>query len=84
MITLSNIGGAPLPVHLTIYFANGKKQAVSRNITVWQKANKFDLEIKGKSKIVKITLGDPYDADINPGNNSWSFNEVINGQNKSH
>jgi len=75
VIRLSNVGGAPVPVHLVIYFANGKKQHVYRNIAVWQKANKLDLKIIGKSKIVKITLGDSYDADINPGNNFWSINQ---------
>ncbi len=75
LVTISNVGGAPVPIHLTIYFSNGEKQAVYRSIKVWQKANKFDLQIQGKAKIVKITLGDPYDADINPVDNSWSTKE---------
>jgi len=73
LIAISNIGGAPVPVHLTIYFADGKKQVVYRNIMVWKNTNKLDLKINGRSKIAKIKLGDPYDADIDNRNNSWSI-----------
>jgi hypothetical protein len=73
VITISNVGGAPVPVHLTIYFANGKTQTLSRKFTVWQRTNKFKIEVEGGSKVMKIKLGDPYDADINSGNNAWSF-----------
>jgi hypothetical protein len=74
VITISNVGGAPVPVHLTIYFTNGKKQTIFRKFTVWQRTNKFKIEVEGGSKVMKIKLGDPYDADINSGNNFWSSN----------
>jgi hypothetical protein len=74
VITISNVGGAPVPVHLTIYLTNGKKQTIFRKFTVWQRTNKFKIEVEGGSKVMKIKLGDPYDADINSGNNIWSFN----------
>ncbi|MFD0763275.1 M1 family metallopeptidase [Mucilaginibacter lutimaris] len=73
LITISNIGGAPVPVHLNIYFTDKSKQVISKNITVWQTSNKLNLKIKAKSRIVKITLGDAYDADIDTKNNAWSI-----------
>ena len=70
-ITISNPGGTPVPVHLTVYCSNGEKKGISRNITAWRKTDKLDFRIKTTSKVVKITLGDPYDADINPADNYW-------------
>ena len=77
-ITVSNLGGAPVPVHLTLHYANGKKVRISKNITVWRNADKCRIAFKGKSKIIKIMLGDPYDADIHPENNSWTSTQLEN------
>ncbi|GAA4327173.1 hypothetical protein GCM10023149_30440 [Mucilaginibacter gynuensis] len=73
VVNVSNIGGAPVPVHLNIYYANGNMQTVSRNITVWQKNNRYDLKFKANFKIVKIILGDPYDTDIHSLDNVWTI-----------
>jgi hypothetical protein len=72
-IAVSNQGGAIVPVHLLVYYIDGDKQAINLTIGCWAKGNKTaTAHIKASKPIIKIVLGGPYDADIDPTNNSWT------------
>ena len=72
-ITIINKGGAPVPLHLSIYIKTGRKININKTADIW-KNEKSDVEIsiKQTEEISKITLGDAYDADINPADNVWT------------
>jgi hypothetical protein len=69
-IEVTNIGGAIVPVHLTVHYTDGTTQSISSSIACWIKGNKtMTAEVKSNVQIEKIVLGNPYDADIDPKNN---------------
>jgi hypothetical protein len=70
-IHISNVGGAPIPVHLTVYFKNGTKQRFHKPVSVWKNSDKLDLPLNSGSSIVRIVLGDDFDVDTAPANNIW-------------
>jgi hypothetical protein len=70
-IYISNIGGAPVPVHLMVYFKNGKKQLFYKPVSIWRNSDRLNLALNSGSSIVRIVLGDDYDADTAPANNIW-------------
>jgi hypothetical protein len=70
-ITIANIGGAPVPVHLTVHFKNGKKKKIYKPVSIWKNSDKLDLALTSRSNIIKVVLGNNYDADTTPANNIW-------------
>lgn len=75
-IVIANIGGAPVPIHLTVYLANGKQLQLSKPVSAWQTTSTCSFSITPKIKIIKIVLGDAYDADIDSKNNTWNTTEL--------
>ncbi|WP_407426232.1 M1 family metallopeptidase [Arcticibacter sp.] len=75
-IHISNVGGAPVPVHLTVYFKNGTKQRFNKPVSIWKNSDKLDLALNSGSNIVRIVLGDEYDADTDSANNIWKTQQL--------
>jgi hypothetical protein len=71
-IIIVNKGGAPLPVHLEINLKEGHSMTITRTAGIWKNGQKaVNLVFKQKAAISNITLGNAYDADINPTDNIW-------------
>jgi hypothetical protein len=71
-VTVSNLGTAIVPVHLTMYFKDGSTKSLDYSISCWENGNKtFKVSFKADKPVTKILLGKPLDADINPNNNVW-------------
>lgn len=71
-VVISSPGTLAVPIHLRIIYPDGSTQNISRNISCWQLGNKtVQLHIKTKKPIKQLILGNAYDADIHPENNSW-------------
>ncbi|WP_184549587.1 M1 family metallopeptidase [Mucilaginibacter sp. FT3.2] len=72
-VTITSIGNKAVPVHLTIFYADGSKQTAGTSIAAWAKGNKttvLNFTAK-KGKITQIVLGTTYDADSDKSNNVW-------------
>ncbi|WP_295713285.1 M1 family metallopeptidase [Mucilaginibacter sp.] len=70
--TITSIGTKMVPVHLTVFYADGSKQSVGTSIACWAKGNKTTtLTFTAKGPIKQIVLGTTYDADSDNRNNVW-------------
>ncbi|OOQ60030.1 M1 family metallopeptidase [Mucilaginibacter pedocola] len=71
-LTIKRIGNAPVPVHITIIYADNTKTFINRTVAIWAKgAEALQINIPVNKRITKITLGGAYDADVDMGNNVW-------------
>lgn len=72
-VTIENVGGAPVPIHLSFFHPDGSKQVLTRNCGAWAAGQKnVTVTVETKEVLNKIILGGPYDADINMKNNTWA------------
>ncbi|MBE9583313.1 M1 family metallopeptidase [Mucilaginibacter sp. JRF] len=72
-ITVTNVGTAPVPVHLTVLLKSGRKLNITRTAEIWsQNRVKFVVPFKATEEVERISLGNDFDADVNPQNNNWS------------
>jgi hypothetical protein len=69
---ITNIGGKPIPINLTVYYADGTTHLVHESINAWKDGNKtFTVNHLSRKRIKKLVLGTTYDPDIDKGNNVW-------------
>ncbi|MDO3627848.1 M1 family metallopeptidase [Mucilaginibacter sp. BT774] len=71
-VVITNIGGKPIPIDLTLYYGDGTTQLVHESINAWKGGNKtFTINHQSHKHINKMVLGTTYDPDINKENNGW-------------
>jgi len=69
-ITVECKGTLPLPVDLTVTFADGSEQKIHRSAAVWEKGNKtVEVEFVSEKTIKKIELGSTYVPDVDKKDN---------------
>jgi hypothetical protein len=69
-ITVECKGTLPVPVDLTVTFADGSEQKIHRSAAVWEKGNKtVDVEFVSEKTIKKIELGSTYVPDVDKKDN---------------
>jgi hypothetical protein len=70
-VVVVNNGGKPIPVDLTVEYADGTTNKIHRSVGVWERGNK-EVSIPILSKKVKqIRLGSTYTPDSVPADNVW-------------
>jgi hypothetical protein len=73
-ITITSKGSKPVPIDLTIVFADKTVSKVHRSIEVWEKGNStYSLIIPAKQKILKVVLGSTYSVDSNKADNVFEM-----------
>jgi hypothetical protein len=71
-ITIQAKGTKPLPVDITITYADNSTEKIHRSIVVWEKGNtSVLLTASSAKKIKKIELGSTYTPDSNKKDNVW-------------
>ncbi|HTK17977.1 MAG TPA: M1 family metallopeptidase [Mucilaginibacter sp.] len=71
-VIITNIGGKPVPIDLTVYYNDGTTQLVHESINAWKGGNKtFTINHLSHKRIEKMVLGTTYDPDVNKENNVW-------------
>ncbi len=71
-VIITNAGGKPIPVNLTIYYNDGTTQLVHESINAWKGGNKtFTINHLSHKRIKRMVLGTTYDPDVNKENNVW-------------
>ena len=78
VITISSPGTLAVPIHLSVYYADGSSATVSKNVSCWKKGNKeVIIFLKQSKSIARIDLGGAFDLDINPANNHWDTKSAL-------
>ena len=70
-ITVTNRGGKPVPVDLTVTFDNGTEEKIHRSVAVWQNASTVTVPVRNGRPIQKVALGSLYAPDSYPADNGW-------------
>ena len=71
-ITVRHVGKAPVPIHLSVYFADGRKISITRTAEIWLKnRDKVIVPFNATGRVERISLGNAYDADVDSQNNTW-------------
>jgi len=71
-ITIAMKGTKPVPVDITITYADNSTEKIHRSIGVWEKGNtSVQVNIVSSKKIKTIQLGSTYVPDVNKKDNLW-------------
>jgi hypothetical protein len=74
-VTITSKGNKPVPVDLTVTFADKTISKFHRSVQVWEKENStVTVTIPSTQKILRIELGSMYSVDSNKGDNVWQVN----------
>lgn len=73
-ITVECTGHKPVPVDVTITYADGTKSTIHRSVAVWEKANTVSFSIPDKKQVKTVLLGGTYVPDVNRKDNLWNEN----------
>ncbi|SEO63738.1 hypothetical protein SAMN05192574_11073 [Mucilaginibacter gossypiicola] len=72
-VTVTKVGSKPIPVNLTLSYADGTTELVHKSIAVWAAGNKTtSVNFTAKQTVKKIVLGTTYDPDSNKKDNVWA------------
>jgi len=73
-VTITSKGSKPVPIDLTILFADKTVSKLHRSIEVWQKGNStYSLIIPSTQKILRVELGSTYSVDSNKADNIFEM-----------
>ncbi|AZI26415.1 peptidase [Pedobacter sp. G11] len=73
LITVQRTGAGMVPVHLKITYADGTVRNITKNIGCWQSGlRNIDIPLPSKPGMIKVVLGDGFDADTDVSNNTWT------------
>ena len=70
-IVVTAKGSKPMPIDLTVTFADGSTEKLHRTIAVWQNAQAVKVPVAGRKAIQSVTLGSLYVPDSYPADNTW-------------
>jgi hypothetical protein len=71
-VIIDRVGSKPVPIDLTVYYADGSTQPIHQNIGCWANGDKtYTVSFIAKSSVSKIILGGSYDPDSNKADNVW-------------
>ena len=71
-VVITAKGSKPVPIDLTVTFADGSTEKIHRTIAVWQSgARRVTVPVVGSKAISKVTLGSLYVPDSYPADNAW-------------
>lgn len=68
-ISIIKKGNMPVPVHLTITYADGSRQVIERSCEIWEKSNTHQVSVDADKDIQKVKLGHPNIPDAFEKNN---------------
>ncbi|HET6256165.1 MAG TPA: M1 family metallopeptidase [Puia sp.] len=70
-VTVANKGGKPVPVDLTIEYADGTTEKIHRSVRVWEHDTQLSLPVHGVKPVTKVRLGSTYTPDSHPADNEY-------------
>ena len=73
-VLINNKGNKPVPVDLTVLYADTTIEKIHRNVGVWEKGNTtVNINFNSSKKIRKIILGSTYISDANKADNVYEM-----------
>lgn len=73
-LVIACTGSKPVPIDLTVTYADDSKEIIHRSIGVWEKAGSVTLALTAKKAVKSFTLGGTYVPDVNTKDNLWNNN----------
>lgn len=71
-VLIESKGNKPLPIDLTVTYADGSKEKIHRSIEVWEKGNRTVLlNINSLKKVKSLNLGSTHVPDVNKADNFY-------------
>lgn len=71
-IEIKRIGNYPVPIHLTLTFADQSTKIVHETVSVWKNNDTaFTVSVAGNERVTTVELGDIIIPDADLSNNSW-------------
>jgi hypothetical protein len=70
-IVIINKGGKPVPVDLTIEYADGSKDKIHRSVAVWEHDTQLAVPFHSSKSVSNIRLGSTYVPDSHPADNTF-------------
>lgn len=64
-------GSKPVPVDLTVHYADGTTSKLHRSIAVWEKGSSVTIPFTATKPVQKIVLGDPHTPESEPTDNTY-------------
>ena len=72
-VVIKRNGAGMVPVHLSIFYNDGTRASITKNISCWKNNNRtITIIIPLKKSVMKLMLGNAYDADVDMQNNIWN------------
>jgi len=71
-ITISAKGIRPVPVNLHVEYADGSKEKIHYDFSIWKEQSIFKIKITNAKTVKSLKLGDLYDVDVNKKDNTWT------------
>jgi hypothetical protein len=72
-ILITNKGGKPVPVDVTIEYADGSRDKIHRSIAVWEHESQLTIPFHATQPIRRISLGSTYIPDSHPADNVFEI-----------
>ncbi|WP_242919198.1 M1 family metallopeptidase [Pontibacter liquoris] len=73
-VTVTAVGSKPVPVDLTVMFADNTTQKIHKDVSVWEKGNTtVDVSFKPGKAVKRIVLGSTFVPDSNPTDNVYEI-----------
>jgi hypothetical protein len=66
-------GIKPVPIDLTLQFADGHTETLHRSVGVWEHADRVTIPVTARGELRKVTLGGPFDVDRDTKDNEYTF-----------
>ncbi|MBO2007764.1 M1 family metallopeptidase [Hymenobacter negativus] len=70
-LTVQAKGSKPIPIDLTLTFADNTTQKIHRSIAVWESATAVTIPVATKQPLKRVTLGSTLVPDSYPADNTW-------------
>ncbi|MXV16328.1 M1 family metallopeptidase [Hufsiella ginkgonis] len=72
-VVVAAIGTKPVPVDLSVFYADGSSEKFHRSIAVWETGSKaVTVSFKATKQVEKVVLGSTYVPDTDKKNNMWT------------
>ena len=70
-IIITNKGGKPVPVDLTIEYTDGSKEQIHRSVAVWERDTQLTVPFHSTKSVSRVRLGGTYVPDSHPADNTF-------------
>jgi aminopeptidase N len=71
-VVITSKGSKPVPVDLTVYYADNTTLKLHRSIAVWEKASTVTIPFTAGKAVKKIVLGHPHTPESEPEDNVFN------------